>query len=284
MRLSVQKRDHGRSIDGQIVHPVVGVLEGLRRNGRNAPGDDDDCGVNVRGAAAAGGESMMAPSAPTRSPLGSRAVAAGGAPLPTRQRRPGYVAMALALIVAFSAVGAWLYVRAGEKTPVVVVTRDVAAGHVIERSDLSTVAVAGAITAVGAKNLESVVGRTAAVPLLPGMLLQRSMVSAEGPLESGTAAVGVALKGGQLPADGVRPGDTVAVLQVLNAGAAGSARSGDAGGAQVLVDQARVYSARPDPAQAGGTLATVIVPSSDYVDVAAAAGAGQVALVEVPPK
>jgi hypothetical protein len=110
------------------------------------------------------------------------------------------------------------------------------------------------------------------------------MLSSAGPLASGTAAVGVALKGGQLPADGVEAGDTVAVLQIPTAAAAGAAAAGsDADEARVLVEQARVYSTRPDPAQAGGTLVTVLVPSSDYLDVAAASGTGQVALVEMPP-
>jgi hypothetical protein len=224
---------------------------------------------------------VSAPPAAPRTSL--RAGAVGMAPLPTRQRRPGYVALAVMLIALLATAGAWLYVQAGQKTPVVVVAREVPAGHVIERSDLSTVSVAGAITAIGGQNLESVVGQTAAVRLLPGMLLQRSMVSSSGPLEAGTAAVGVALKSGQIPADGVDPGDTVAVLQVPTAAAAGS-RAGDGADAQVLVEQASVFSARPDPAQAGGTLVTVLVPADDYVAVAAASGSGQVALVEVPPR
>lgn len=224
---------------------------------------------------------MSSPPAAPRAPL--RAGAVGGTPLPTRQRRPGYVALAVMLIALLSTGGAWLYVQAGQKTPVVVVAREVPAGHVIERSDLSTVSVAGAITAIGGQNLESVVGQTAAVRLLPGMLLQRSMVSSAGPLEAGTAAVGVALKSGQIPADGVDPGDTVAVLQVPTAAAA-AARAGDGADAQVLVERASVFSARPDPATAGGTLVTVLVPADDYVAVAAASGSGQVALVEVSPR
>lgn len=223
---------------------------------------------------------MSAPAA-TRAPARP---GTAGAPLPTRQRRPGYAALAVTLIVGLAAFSAWLFVQAGHKTPVVVVAREVPTGHVIERADLSTVSVAGAITAIAGKNLDSVVGKTAAVPLLPGTLLQTSMVSAEGALEAGTAAVGVALKGGQLPADGVDPGDTVAVLQVPTVAAAGGGRAGDGADAQVLVEQARVFSARPDPAQPGGTLVTVLVPADDYVAVAAASGTGQVALVEVPPR
>lgn len=217
-----------------------------------------------------------APSSPVR---GS---GAAGNSLPTRQRRPGYVALAVALIFVCAAVGAWLYAQAGEKTQVVVVARDVPAGQVIARVDLSTVAVAGGVRAVAGENLDGVVGQTAAVPMLQGMLVQRSMVSSAGPLTDGTAAVGVALKGGQLPADGVAPGDTVAVLQVPTAAGGGARSGGD--GPQVLVEQARVFAAKQDPAQAGGTLLTVLVPTNAYLDVAAASAAGRVAVVEVAPQ
>jgi hypothetical protein len=105
------------------------------------------------------------------------------------------------------------------------------------------------------------------------------MVTSAASLQAGQAAVGVALKGGQIPADGVAPGDIVAILQVP-AGASAGAAARDT--ARVLVDKATVYSSRPDPAQAGGTLVTVIVPAAACVNVAAASGAGQAALVEVP--
>jgi hypothetical protein len=186
----------------------------------------------------------------------------------------------VAMIVALAAVGAWLYAQAGEKTPVVVVVADVPSGHVIRRTDLSTVTVAGGITAVAGAHLDSIVGLTAAVHLLPGTVLQRSMVTSLAALQTGQAAVGIALKGGQIPADGVTPGDTVAVLRIPTSGSSTGTPGNDS--AQVLVAKAAVYSSRPDPAQAGGTLVTVIVPTEDSVDVAAASGAGQAALVKVP--
>ena len=109
----------------------------------------------------------------SRSPTGrgpGRGPAAG--PLPVRQRRPGYAALGVAMIVALAAAGAWLYAQAGAKTPVVVVVGDVPSGHVIGREDLSTVALAGGITAVAGSHLDSIVGQTAVVHLLPGTVLQ----------------------------------------------------------------------------------------------------------------
>jgi hypothetical protein len=199
-------------------------------------------------------------------------------PLPTRERRPGYVALAVALIVGLAAVGAYLYVQAGAKTPVVKVVRAVPPGHTIERADLSTTAVSGGVTAVAASNVDSVVGKTAAVQLLPDMLMMRSMVTETPPLSASVALVGVALTSGQLP-DGLTSGDTVQILQVP--GKDGTAQP--TGSSQVLLDNAQVYSVRPDPAAGGGTLVSLLVSAGSVPAVTAAGGAGLAALARVAP-
>jgi hypothetical protein len=183
-----------------------------------------------------------------------------GVPLPTRQRRPGYAVIAVLLIVAFAAVGAYLYGHAGAKTPVVVVVAEVPAGHAIERSDVSTVAVAGGVTAIAGDHLDSVVGQRAAVHLLPNMLLQRSMVTSGSNLSASVAQVGVVVKSGQVPADGLVAGESVQVVALPAANASS-----------------------PGQAQAGGTLLTLVVPVGQAVAVAAASGAGQIALIRVSP-
>lgn len=201
-----------------------------------------------------------------------------GGPLPVRQKRPGYAVIAIVLIVGLGALGAYFYTKAGQKTPVVVVTKDVAAGHRIERSDLSTVNVAGAVTAIGGSNLNSVVGQVAAVELLPGTLLQRAMVTSASPLPSGSSMVGVELKPGQLPAGGISDGAKVQVLQLPNKNNTSAAAPQNAA---VLAGSATVYESTSDPSQTGGTLVTLIVPSGDAAAVAAASSSGLVALVQV---
>lgn len=91
-----------------------------------------------------------------RPPTGPRV----GEALPTRERRSALAALAVVLVMGLAALGAYLYMQAGKKVPVVVVTTDVPAAHTITRQDLSTVAVAGAVTALGAARLASVVGQT----------------------------------------------------------------------------------------------------------------------------
>jgi hypothetical protein len=201
-----------------------------------------------------------------------------GAALPTRQRRPGYAALAVVLIVGFAALGVYFYNQAGAKTPVVVVARDVPAGHVITRADLSKVDLAGAVTAVGGNHIDSVVGQTATVHLLPGTVLQRSMVSSTSPLGADQALVGVQLRPGQLPDQGVSAGDTVQVL-LLPPANVGASSQGSA--LATTMAAATVYSSSPDPSQSGGTLVTVLVPKASAAAVASASNAGLVALVRV---
>jgi hypothetical protein len=144
------------------------------------------------------------------------------------------------------AVFGWLYTTAGEKTPVVVMAREVPVGQVIERADLSTVDVAGAVTAIAGTNLSSAVGQRAAVGLIPGTLLQRGMLTSADPIPAGQVQVGVALKAGQLPADGVHAGDKVAAVRL------GGTVAG-AGGRRPL------FGGRPHQRPVGGRVGDTVV-------------------------
>lgn len=224
-------------------------------------------------------------SIPAQPPLSSNgsARAVGGAgvlgtALPTRQRHNGFVALAVALIVGLAAIGAYLYSFAGSKTPVVMVVRQVEVGQVLQREDLTTIAVSGPVVAFGAPRLPGLVGQRAAVTLLPHMLLQQSMVTAGQSLQRGQAQVGVAVRSGQIPADGLVPGDVVRVVQLPDK----SAASGAVEAPQVLAERATVFASRPDPSSNGSTLLTLVVPDAAGNAVAAASGAGVVALVKVP--
>lgn len=200
-------------------------------------------------------------------------------PLPNRQRRPGYVALAVLLIVGLAAVGGYLYLQAGKKSPVVVVIAEVAAGHEIQRSDLSTVDVAGAVTAIAGDHLASAVGQTATVTLLPGMLLQRSMITPASALGSDQAEVGIAAPSGSLPAEGLAPGDTVTVIGLPDR--SGGSTSSAIGQPEVLAERASVFACIANPAEPGGFLVTLIVTRPQAMSIVAANAANRVALVVV---
>jgi hypothetical protein len=199
-------------------------------------------------------------------------------PLPTRQRRPGYISLLVVLVVGLAAVGGYLYTQAGRKVPVVVVVSQVPAGQVVARSDLSTVEVAGSVRAIAGANLSSAVGKVAAVTLLPGMLLQRSMIADGQLIAPGQAQVGVAVAAGNLPADGLSPGDAV---QVLGVPPAASAASDADPVARVLAPAATVFAAQADPGRPGGFLVTLVVTTGQARAIAAAGAVGRVALVRV---
>jgi Flp pilus assembly protein CpaB len=95
------------------------------------------------------------------------------------------------------------FTSAADRSPVLVVARPVTAGSTIESSDLREVLVGSspAASTVAASRRSSIVGRTAAVDLVPGSLLSSSQV-ADGPAAgTGQAVVGATLKEGQFPVE-----------------------------------------------------------------------------------
>ncbi|SOD72950.1 SAF domain-containing protein [Jatrophihabitans sp. GAS493] len=202
-----------------------------------------------------------------------------GSPLSTRHRPKGYAALAVALIVGLGALGYYFYTTAGTKVPVVVAVHEIPAGHSIARSDLTTVEVAGDVTAVAGANLPSLVGQTAAVEILPNTLVQRAMVTSVSPLASSQAMVGVAVAPGQMPSIGLSPGQSVDVLQLPSKGT--SVPDASSPPASVLAPAAVVYDVRSNPSVAGGALLTLLVPKSASYGIEAASNSGLVAVVTV---
>ena len=224
---------------------------------------------------------------PSRPPVGSsRAGGAGllGTPLPTRERHNGLIALAVALVVGLATLGAYLYSSAGSKTAVVEVVRQVEVGQALQRSDLTTIRVSGPVTAFGAARLDGLVGQRAAVTLVPHTLLQAAMVTQGQTLQAGQAQVGVAVTSGRIPADGLQPGDIVRVIQLPSKDAGGAAGATGSGPAATVVLSARatVFAAVQDPSTSGSTLLTLVVPDAASNAIAAASGAGLVALVKIP--
>jgi hypothetical protein len=195
--------------------------------------------------------------------------------LPTTNRPKGYAALAVMLIVGLGVLGYWFYAQAGAKVPVLMAARDIPAGHVITRSDLKTVRVAGGVTAVAANHLSEVVGQTAAVQILPQTPVQLAMVTSRSSLSLTQALVGVAEAPGQVPSSGLVPGDQVEVLQLPQKTAATSSVSSP------VLATATVYDVRPNPAVEGGSLLTLLAPKAAAYPITAASDAGLVALVKV---
>jgi Flp pilus assembly protein CpaB len=216
----------------------------------------------------------MPPAAPP-SVNGHRSTPRLSTPLPTTSRPKGYAALAVMLIVGLAALGYWFYTQAGAKVPVLMAAHDIPAGHVISRSDLTTVSVAGGITAVAGNHVSEVVGHTASVQILAHTPVQLSMLTTNSTLTPGQALVGIAAAPGQVPSSGLVPGDDVEVLQLPQKTATASSVSSP------VLATATVYDVRPNPAVEGGVLLTLLAPKDAAYAITAASDAGLIALVQV---
>jgi hypothetical protein len=195
-------------------------------------------------------------------------------PLPTGNRRPGLVALAVLLIVGFGLSGALLVSRAGDTTDVLVVARAVPAGHVIESGDVAVAHIAGSVRAIAATERASVVGRTASVAVVEGQLLNRDMLSDAVVPAKDQAVVGLSLAPGQFPADGLAVGDRVLAVVVPTATDATSTSAR-------AITTAEVFGMRPDPTRGPDTLITPVLPLEFAGQVLANSSAGRIGLVKV---
>lgn len=200
------------------------------------------------------------------------------APAPGRRRRNWpRVGAATALALLCGALFVLLYASAGSRHPFLAVARAVAPGQLITSTDLTTARVTSdaALSPIPADEANLVVGRHAAVALLPGTLLTLSDL-ASGPLVApGDASVGLDLKPGQLPA-GLEPGDSVLVIQT--AGSQSSALSSSS--EPTVLGRATVLAVTPPPTDSptGNTVVTLVVSTSQVAQVVDEASAGQISL------
>jgi Flp pilus assembly protein CpaB len=199
-------------------------------------------------------------------------------PLPTRARRPGLIAAAVLLIVGFALAGGLLVAGASGKTEVLVAAGPVPAGHVMEASDLRAASVAGDVRAIRSADLSTVLGRTAAVDLVGGQLLNRDMLTDAAVPAPGQSMVGLALAAGRLPGDGLTIGDRVQAIAVP----AAATPTGERIETPRVLAIGEVYGLRTDPAGGAGALVTVLVPSDAAGRLAAYGASGQVSLIEIP--
>ncbi len=143
--------------------------------------------------------------------------------LRARRRSPWAIGMSVALIAAGGVGGAVLLEASGQRTSVVTVVRQVPAGQEITERDLgeASVALAPGLKPVPADERETVVGKRAAVGLVPGSLLSRSQVTEASLVAEGEQVVPVGLKPALWPATELAPGQRVQVVWVPGEGGTG---------------------------------------------------------------
>jgi len=184
----------------------------------------------------------------------------------------------MAAVVAGALLFLALYTSVDRRQAVLAVARPVAAGQVISAADLRVVRVSSSpgVQRVPAAQRSGVVGKTAAVGLVPGGLLSPSQLGATSTLQPGMAVVGMALKPGQAPTS-LRAGARVQVVDTIKANQADQPKP------IVLSTTAVVSSvAKADNTTSGTTLVSLTLSSADAPAVAAAGLDGRLSLVVLP--
>ncbi|MFD7283654.1 SAF domain-containing protein [Streptomyces sp. NPDC059862] len=195
-----------------------------------------------------------------------------------RRRRPGVIALSLALIASGGAGVAVLLLQVGHRTEVVTVVRDVQVGQVLTERDLgkASIALDPAVKAVEAADLESVVGKRAAVELKPGSLLAPSQVTKDSLVKAGEQLVPIGLKPEQVPATALVPGQKVQLVRVPAQGATSSDTEGETSPQTV---SGRVVKASQAAPGTGVVVVDVATAAADGPTAAAWVAAGTLRLV-----
>jgi hypothetical protein len=195
---------------------------------------------------------------------------------PPAGRRSRWRLVAGALVVVAAAAGFTAYGTAAAGTsPVLVVTRPVAMGAPLTAADVGVaeVRLAPGVRAVPGSQAGAVVGRPAALPLSPGMLLAPEHVGPAAVPAAGQVLVAVAVL---LPPAGLAPGVRVRVL-VTPGGGAGPVGGGTAG---LVTPAAEAAVVQVGPADGSGArVVSLLLSAGDGDRVAVAAAAGRVSLV-----
>ncbi|MEU6070385.1 MULTISPECIES: hypothetical protein [Streptomyces] len=211
-------------------------------------------------------------------------------PTPPRERKPALAALAVLLILLGALGATTLVLRAGDRIEVVKVTKQIEAGESVGDNVTSVmVAADDNLNYVKWSQLATLKTLKAKSTIYPNTVVMGQMFAEGSSLPAGKAAVGVALKEGQYPAD-IKSGDVVSVYNVdtSNSGSDKTGSSGSSGttaGGSALVEGAKVYKVAADSdatVSTGNLSVTVLVDQSQAAAVARAASAGAVALVRVP--
>lgn len=220
---------------------------------------------------AAGADGGASPQGQAAGPVAPPRVAA-------RRRRPGMIALSLALIAAGGTGVAVLVLQVGHRTQVVTVVRDVQVGQVLTARDLgeASVALDPAVKTVRADDMASVVGKRAVVELRPGSLLAPSQVTKDSLVKPGEQVVPIGLKPDQVPATALVPGQKV---QLVHVPGQGETDTSNASGTVPQTIAARVVKASTAAPGTGVVVVDVATAADDGPTAAAWVSAGTLRLV-----
>ncbi|MGW1216252.1 hypothetical protein ACWD5F_42135 [Streptomyces sp. NPDC002499] len=211
-------------------------------------------------------------------------------PTPPRERKPALAALAVLLILVGALGATMLVLQAGDRIEVVKVVKEIPAGQSVSDTSVTSVMVAkdSGINYVEWSQLATLKKLKAVNTIPAGVVAVGQMFGDETGVAAGKATVGLALKEGQYPANGLKIGSVVAAYRVSSDSGSGSASSSSSSGSSnsLIVDQAQVTyvpDKKSDELVSSTNLAVTLTVDSDKAAVLAqAASNGEVALVLVP--
>lgn len=212
-------------------------------------------------------------SAPVTATPGPNGQAVGSHPVPNKLRRRPLMALAWASLVLFGAgLGVVVWMGSTTSSEVVAVRAAVDRGELITAEDLMVVRVSmdPAVQVVPSSQLDSLVGQRAASDLSAGTLLSPAQVQPDVLPRTGESVVGLALAVGQLPAEPLRAGDRVRLVQT-------PPELAEVTTTPVTIDATVQLVTNSVDGQL--VVVDVVVPSAKAAEVAARAATGRVAVV-----
>ncbi len=203
----------------------------------------------------------------------TRPAQAPALPATKTRRRSGVLAAGVALVAVGALGAAYLTQVVGDTSRVVAVARDVQPGERIKRVDLTVADVSTdpALRPVPANRLFDLVGQRAAVTLTAGSLLTDAAVTEKVLPAAGQSLVGVALQPAQLPAEPLRAGDHIRIVDT-------PASQGEPPRTTPQTTPGVVVSSA-GPDDRGQTIVNVTVPDGQAADLAARVATGRIALI-----
>lgn len=197
-----------------------------------------------------------------------------------RHRQAPWMVTGVLLIVGCALAFAVTSIRLGGGEDALVVARPVAAGQLITTADLQTVRISGgrSLQPILASAEGTVVGRPAAVALVPGALLIPAEIGSPSQVTAGYDVVAAALKAGQFP-PALAAGDRVQVVPVPPSTSTGGASTA-ALASTVLATVISVVT--PPAGSSADAIVSLQVGDNDADQVATLVSTGQAVLVQLP--
>lgn len=203
------------------------------------------------------------------------------APRLVRQRRirRGWVGIGVLAIVLAALGSATLFRAIGPSQEYLALARDVPVGAQVTASDLRVVRLNASpgLSPVPLSEVDQVIGRYAAVPLVAGSLLTPEQLTAEPVPGPGEQLVAVTISRDRVPGGSLRAGDPILLVAT---GGSGSGSDDE----PPRTFPARVHDVRSATGRGSDLVVSLLVDQRDGATIASLAASGRVAIVLLPER